>query len=142
MPVPALSRDRLLALAAAGACLLTAGWLALHARDESALRAANTLGLHGHYAAAAARARTVHRAPAEGRALRVQAYAAAATGHLRDAAALFARAAARDPRDWELQRDWARTLLAAGRREAAARHMAAALALNPRMALPPGFVGN
>jgi Flp pilus assembly protein TadD len=139
MPVPALSRERMLAVLAAGACLLTAGWLALHARDESALRAANTLGLQGHYAAAAERASTVHRAPAEGRALRVRAYAAAAAGRVRDAAALFARAAARAPRDWELQRDWARTLLAAGRRDDAARHMAAALALNPRMALPPGF---
>jgi Flp pilus assembly protein TadD len=139
MPVPALSREHLLALLAAGACLLTAGWLALHARDESALRAANTLGLQGHYAAAAARARTVHRAPAEGRALRVQAYAVAAEGRVSEAAALFARAAARDPRDWELQRDWARTLLAIGHRKAAARHMAAALVLNPRMVLPPGF---
>jgi Flp pilus assembly protein TadD len=139
MPVRALARERLLALLAAGACLLIAGWLALHARDEARLRAANELGLRGDVAGALTKARTVRRAPAAERALLVEAYAEAVRDRPARSAALFARAARRDPRDWTLQRDWARALLAAGDRAGAARRMAVAVALNPRLRVPSGF---
>jgi Flp pilus assembly protein TadD len=55
------------------------------------------------------------------------------------AAAAYARAARFEPRDWTVRREYARVLLALGRRAAAQRQMAAALALNPRQGLPPGF---
>jgi Flp pilus assembly protein TadD len=44
-----------------------------------------------------------------------------------------------EPRDWAVRRDYARVLLALGRRADAQRQMAAALALNPRQSLPSGF---
>jgi Flp pilus assembly protein TadD len=139
MPDRARARERLLALLAAGACLLTAGWLGLHARDESRLRTANELGLRGDTAGAIAQARRIHRAPAAGRALLVEAYAEAARGRPARSAALFAQAARRAPRDWTVQRDWARALLAAGDRAGAASRMAVAVALNPRLRVPSGF---
>lgn len=74
------------------------------------------------------------------RALRIVALAELQVGDLsaaERAAALAARAA---PDDWARRYDHAVLLGRLGRRPAAAREMAAAIALNPRLPLPIGFV--
>jgi Flp pilus assembly protein TadD len=68
-----------------------------------------------------------------------QAYAELAAGDVPAALDQFRAAAHRDPRNFAIHRDWAVALLRAGERERARRRMAKALALNPRLILPPGF---
>ncbi len=61
-------------------------------------------------------------------------------GRLREARAALERAVRRAPNDWVLRRDLAIVLLAAGARARARASLRRARALNPRMALPDGFV--
>lgn len=56
------------------------------------------------------------------------------------AAVAFSEAARRSPNDWTLQRDYAIVLRKLGRVAKARARMQRALALNPRMQLPLGFL--
>jgi tetratricopeptide (TPR) repeat protein len=131
---------RVAALGVAVACVVAAVYLAVHAGDEARLRAAAQLGAAGRYDAALGRLDGVTREPAAARAWRVRAAALVGAGRAGAAQHAFAQAARRSPSDWRLERDWALVRLAAGDRPGAARHMRRALALNPRLHLPPGFV--
>jgi Flp pilus assembly protein TadD len=124
----------------AALCLLIAGWLVLARGDENRVRRAAELGAAGHYRAAAAEAGSVRRRPAAAEAAVLRGRALAGARDLTASAAAYAHAAQLEPRDWELRREYARVLLALGRRAAARGEMAASLALNPRQSLPPGFV--
>jgi tetratricopeptide (TPR) repeat protein len=130
---------RIPALAAAVACLAAAAYLALHAGDEAKVRDAALLGAAGRYDAALARVDGLTREPSATRAWRIRAAALVGAGRVPEAEHAFAEAARRAPRDWTLRRDWALVRLSAGDRRGAARQMRLALALNPRLHLPPGF---
>jgi Flp pilus assembly protein TadD len=136
----AMRAQRLSATAAALACLLTAGYLGLHSRDESRVRRANELGSDNRLADAIREARRVSRAPASLRALAVEAKAATLLGDNRAAGRALVEALDRDPSNWQLHRDRAIVLLRTGDRRRARREMSRALALNPKMDLPRGFV--
>jgi Flp pilus assembly protein TadD len=131
---------RLTATAAALACLLTAGFLALQSRDEAKVRRANELGADNRLADALAEAKRVSRPPAVLRALVVQAKAATLMGRLDVADDALARALERDPSNWQLHSERAVVLLRQGKRGPARREMGRALALNPKLELPAGFV--
>jgi Flp pilus assembly protein TadD len=131
---------RVPALCVAAACVVAAAYLALHARDEARVRAAAQLGAAGRYDAALARLDGVHREPAATRAWRIRAAALVGAGRAGAAEHAFAEASRRAPSNWTLRRDWALVRMAAGDRAGAARQMRRALALNPRLRLPPGFV--
>jgi Flp pilus assembly protein TadD len=124
----------------AGVCLLIAGWLALARGDADHVRRAAQLGAAGDYRAAAAEAARVRRRPAAAGAGVLRGRALAGAHDFTASAAAYARAARMEPRDWALRREYARVLLAVGRRADARAQMAASLALNPRQSLPAGFV--
>lgn len=130
---------RLWAFAIAAVCLLLAVSLWTASRDERRVERANAAGLRGDFEAAAREARAVTDGAAVPRAAAAEGYALAALAEWDRAAGAFARAARADPANWVIRRDLARVLLLAGRRGDAQREMGRALALNPRMALPPGF---
>ena len=121
-------------------CLLLAGWLLLARGDEDRVRRAAQLGAAGQFRAAAAEAGRVQRRPAAAEAALLRGRALAGARELAASATAYAHAAALEPRDWELRREYARVLLALGRRTDARGQMAASLALNPRQSLPAGFV--
>jgi tetratricopeptide (TPR) repeat protein len=124
----------------AAVCLLLAGWLLVAHSDSENVRRAAQLGAAGDYRAAAAEAGRVTRRPAAAEAWALRGRALAGAGAFGPSAAAYARAARFEPRDWAVRREYARVLLALGRRADAQRQMAAALALNPRQSLPPGFL--
>jgi Flp pilus assembly protein TadD len=126
----------------AALCLLIAGWLLLARGDENRVRRAAQLGAAGQYRAAAAEAGSVRRRPAAAEAALLRGRALAGARDFTASAAAYAHAAQLEPRDWELRREYARVLLALGRRADARGEMAASLALNPRQSLPPGFVAD
>jgi Flp pilus assembly protein TadD len=130
----------LTAAAAALACLLASGYLALQSSAESKVRRANELGSENRLTEAITEARRVSRAPAVLRALDVEAKAARLLGRLDLADRALADALERDPSNWRLHQDRAVILLQQARKELARREMSRALALNPKMKLPPGFV--
>jgi len=121
-------------------CLLIAGWLLLARGDENRVRRAAQLGAAGQYRAAAAEAGSVQRRPAAAEAAVLRGRELAGARDFAASASAYAHAAQLEPRDWELRREYARVLLALGRRGQAQRQMAASLALNPRQSLPAGFV--
>jgi Flp pilus assembly protein TadD len=131
---------RLAATAAALACLLTAGYLALQSRDEAKVRRANELGADNRLAEAIHEARRVSRAPAKLRALIVEAKAATLLGQFDVADDALTQALDRDPANWRLHSDRAVVLLSEGKRDPARREMSRALGLNPKLKLPAGFV--
>lgn len=133
-------RARLTAIAAGAVCLLTAVYLGANDRDADRVRDADQRGAAGDYAGALRVARDVSAPPQDARALLIQAYALQALGRRPQASRAFARAAARDPNNWVIHRDWAILLAQLGRRTQARDEMTRALALNPRMALPTGFI--
>jgi len=120
-------------------CLLLAGWLLMARGDSEHVRRAAELGGRGDFRAAAAEAARVTRRPAAAQAWLLRGRALAGAHAFDSSAAAYARAARFEPRDWTVRREYARVLLALGRRADAQRQMAAALALNPRQSLPPGF---
>jgi Flp pilus assembly protein TadD len=135
----ALRRDRIAALAAAGASALGAGYMARQAVGEDHLERANDLALERRYPEAIAEARKADDGSTRARALRVIAYSSLASN---DVAAFLpaARRALRDaPADWELRRDYAFVIALRGNRASAQREMNRALAANPLMELPFGF---
>jgi tetratricopeptide (TPR) repeat protein len=121
------------------ACLLLAGWLLLARGDSEHVRRAAQLGARGDYRAAAAEAARVTRRPAAAQAWLLRGRALAGAHAFAASADAYARAARFEPRDWDVRREYARVLLALGRRADAQRQMAASVALNPRQSLPPGF---
>jgi len=123
----------------AALCLLLAGWLLVAHGDSEKVRRAAQLGAVGDYRAAASEAGRVNRRPAAAEAWLLRGRALAGARAFDASAAAYARAAHFEPRDWTVRREYARVLLALGRRSDAQRQMAAALALNPRQSLPPGF---
>jgi Flp pilus assembly protein TadD len=127
-------------MAAGVVCLLAATYFALERRDAERLRDANIAGAHGRFSQAVDASRAVKRAPAQARALLVEARAQRALGHRAAARRAFEQAARRDPNNWEIHRDWAILLSGLGDRAGAGRQMSRALSLNPRMTLPAGFV--
>lgn len=102
------------------------------------LRSAERAGSGGDYAKAAAIAAGIHREPAATRARLVEAYALRAEGRPAAALAAFRAAAAADPARASIHRDIAALLLARGDRRAAKAELTVALALDPRIELPPG----
>jgi Flp pilus assembly protein TadD len=131
---------RPVAIALSLVCLLLAASMWSAAGDERRLERANAAGLRGDYRLALHEAGAVHDDAAAPRAAVTAAYALAGMRRYRAAAVRFAAAARQEPSNWTIRRDWARVLLAAGRRPQARVQMARALALNPRLRLPPGFV--
>lgn len=125
---------------AAALCLVFAGWLLLARGDEDRVRRAAQLGAAGQFRAAAAEAAGVRRRPAAAEAAVLRGRALAGAREFGASAMAYADAARLEPRDWMLRREYARVLLALGRRSDARGQMAASLALNPRQSLPPGFV--
>jgi hypothetical protein len=123
----------------AALCLALAGWLLVAHSDSERVRRAAQLGAGGDYRAAAAEVARVTRRPAAAEAMLLRGRALVGARELGASAAAYARAAHLEPRDWTVRREYARVLLALGRRSAAGAQMAAALALNPRQSLPPGF---
>jgi len=77
---------------------------------------------------------------ADGRVAALRGYAYAGRRQYKPAAAAFSEAARHSPNDWVLQRDYAIVLRELGKRAKARARMQRALALNPRMALPRGFL--
>jgi Flp pilus assembly protein TadD len=136
--VPEIKRHGLV-IAAAAACLFGAGYLGSTLRDENRLEDANAAARAGDYRAAVDDAAKITRAPTLARALGVQAFALLELGDTDAALDAFSRAAKAAPNDAEIRRGWAIALQRAGRRAAAGRQFARAAALNPGLALPPGF---
>jgi len=131
---------RLPSVAIAALCALTAIYLAQARNDAEVLREANQQGLAGRFDAAARTAHGLDRAPADARARLVEAHALEAARRPAAASDAYARAARRTPNDWVVHRDWAVLLNRLRDHRAASREIGRALALNPRMALPAGFV--
>lgn len=120
-------------------CAVLGAYLAVSSRGEAALARANAALLAGNHSEALSELEGVDGELA-GRASAVRGYAYFRRGQLRPARAALQKAARRDPNNWVVQRDYAIVLLRLGERPKARARMRRALALNPRMLLPPGFV--
>jgi Flp pilus assembly protein TadD len=127
------------AIVFAASCFLGAAYLAARADDASESFDARQLEAAGETDAAVAAARDVPASALNGEALVTEARALAALGEHRAAVAAYRRAVRRRPADWILRRDLALVLAWVGERSKAADQMGRALALNPKMAIPPGF---
>jgi tetratricopeptide (TPR) repeat protein len=97
---------------------------------------ANRLGGAGYYAASLHEVRQVTMAPASDRALLTEAYDLEDLGRLREADHAYGRAAAADPSNWFIRRDWALELLRQGQSRRARAQMRRALSLNPKLGTP------
>jgi Flp pilus assembly protein TadD len=95
-------------------CALLAIDLGLGAADASRVHRANDLGAAGHYAAAAAEAAAVHRAPADAAALLVRARALTADGDGAAARDAWRRVVRRTPNDWRIHEERAAALASLG----------------------------
>lgn len=130
---------RALGVGVAAVCAAFALHLASAREDEAHLEQANVLALAGRYEAAIAQATRADAWTTAPRADALRAYAHLRLRQLEPAADAFSAALRRQPNNWILQRDYAITLLALGRREQAQARMRRALRLNPRLDVPPGF---
>jgi Flp pilus assembly protein TadD len=122
-----------LVCAVLGISLLAAG------RDESRLQRAGDDLRAGRSAAALGEVDGLG-GDAGARAEATRGYAHLGLGELDAARSALRAAVRRDPNNWVLQRDYAILLLRVGDRRAARERMGRARALNPRMALPSGFL--
>ncbi len=113
--------------------------MAARADEASETFEARQLEAAGETDAAIAAARRAPTDPPNGETLVAEARALAALGKHRAAVAAYRRAVERRPADWVLRRDLGVILARAGERSKAGRQMGKALALNPKMAIPPGF---
>ncbi len=134
-----VTATRIAGLAFAVLCVALGGYLALAQRSEHTLARAQDELAAAQPAAALARLHGLG-GQAAGRALAVRAAAHIAQGRYADAHRNLRAALRRDPNSWLLERDDAIVLLALDRRLDARRALQRALALNPRMDIPPGFV--
>lgn len=135
-----MTRARLVSVGLALACLLATVYFAAHWRQASLVRDANELGRSGQPAAAARVASRVRGAPERAPALLARARALRANAQYRAADRAFGRAAAEDPNNWILYRDWGSVIVHLGDRKRAGIMYAHAVALNPRIQFPPGVV--
>lgn len=133
------TRTSQLRLGLAAICLAGALWLGGALRDEHRLRSAHAALAAGHAAEAARRADAISGHMVDARARQIEARAALLQGDLRGARAALRRAVHAIPNDWAVHRDLAVVLLRLDRRTAARREITRALALNPKLVLPPGF---
>jgi Flp pilus assembly protein TadD len=129
---------RLPFIAVALACAVLGVWLAGASGDEARLQRAGDDVAAGRSAEALAELDGLDGDAAD-RAAAVRGYAQLGAGRLKRARSDLRAAVQRDPNNWLLQRDYAVVLLRVGERARARARMSRALALNPRMALPPGF---
>jgi Flp pilus assembly protein TadD len=132
--MPATLASRLPTLAAAVCCAACAFWLGGQAIEAGRIHQANDLGLQGRPAAALAKATGASRGA------RIRAVAAAQLGRFDEADRALRQAIDRAPNDWSAHRDRAVLLQQLGRTAPAAAELSRALALNPRLRLPAGFV--
>lgn len=128
---------RLSFLALALVCAALGTYLAVNSRVEARLERASADVSAGRHAQALSE---LDGLDASGRAARLRGAAYFGSGRLPRAVSAMRAAARRDPNNWLVQRDYAIVLLQSGERVRARARMRAARALNPRMALPPGFV--
>lgn len=119
-------------------CLCAAGYLGVEARDAKRVERGNELARAGDYAGALREAATVRGAPAEVRALLLEANALFAARRYRAASRAFAALAKRDPNNWVVHAEWARVLVALGRQRAVRARYDRARQLNPNLPRPPG----
>ena len=129
---------RLSFLAVALVCAALGAFLAVNSRTETHLERAGAHVSAGRDAQALAELDGV--GGEAGRAARLRGAAYFAGGRRQLALAAMREAARHDPSNWLVQRDYAIVLLRSGDRVRARAHMRLARALNPRMALPSGFV--
>ena len=129
---------RLSLLALALVCAALGTYLAVSSRVEAKLERASAHVSAGRGAEALTELVSVGGAAAD-RAARLRGAAHFAGGRLPLALDAFREAAARDPNNWLVQRDYAIVLLRSGDRVRARERMRTARALNPRMTLPSGF---
>lgn len=129
---------RLPFVAAALLCGALGLYLAAVSRGEAALERAQAELIDGRGDAALAELEGLE-GETDRRAAALRGYAHRAEGRLRPARRAFQSAVRRDPNNWILHREYGRVLLALGERAKARARMSRAMALNPRMVLPPGF---
>jgi len=133
-----MNPTRLSLVAVALVCASLGVYLAVSSRSEDRLAAANADLLAGREAEALAELDGLEgEAGLRAAALRGRAYRD--SGRLHQARRAFQTAVRRDPNNWFLLQEYAQVLLALGERAKARARMSEAKALNPRMALPPGF---
>lgn len=116
--------------------MLATIYFAVHWREASHVRQANELGRSRHWADAARVASRVKGVPERAPALLAEARALGANRQYRAADRAFSRAAAEDPNNWILYRDWAPVIDHLGDRRRATATYARALGLNPRATFP------
>jgi len=134
-----MNATRLPFAAVALICASLGVYLAISSRGEARLGRANADLLAGRNAETLAELEGLEgETRLRAAALRARAYRN--SGRLNPARRAFQAAVRRDPNNWLLQREYASVLLALGERAKAQARMSRAKALNPRMALPPGFV--
>lgn len=119
-------------------CAVLGVYLVAAGRDEGRLQQAQSDVLTGRDAQALDQVSGLEGEAAQ-RAQAVRGYAHLGRGEFEPARIALRAAVLRDPNNWVLQRDYAIVLLRAGDRAGASARMGRAKALNPRMALPPGF---
>jgi len=135
-----MDATRLSFVAVALVCAAFGVFLAVSGRGEARLSRANADVIAGRNAEALAELDGLD-GEIDRRAETVRGYAYLASGRPGPARKALQAAVRRDPNNWVLQRDYALVLLRLGDRAKARARMSRAKALNPRMPLPPGFVG-
>jgi Flp pilus assembly protein TadD len=131
--------SRPLRIAAVVACLAASAWSLALLRDERRLDDAQQAVVEGRFGDAERLAASTSGPTIGARASRTAAEAAYHQGDLRGAERAMRTAVREAPSDWATHRDHAVVLGRLGNRSAAASEIAQAIALNPRMELPPGF---
>ena len=135
------TRARLPYLALAALCAAIGMYLALSRGGEARLKRAGEDVRAGRHEQALTELDGLG-GQAAGRAAALRGYAYVGRRQYERGAAELSAAARRAPNDWLAQRDYAIVLRRLGRRARARARMQRALALNPRMALPAGFLAS
>jgi Flp pilus assembly protein TadD len=135
-----MNATRLSFVAVALVCATLGVYMAVSSRGEARLDRANRDLIAGRSADALAELDGLG-GEAGSRADALRAYAYLDRGRPGLARRALQAAVRHDPNNWVLERDYAGVLLRLGDRAKARARMSRAKALNPRMALPPGFVG-
>jgi Flp pilus assembly protein TadD len=128
-----VSSERLTAMGVGAACLGATIFFAISRQDAAHVRTANQDASAGRYAEAIQEAQRVHHAPADARALLLEAQVYAVAGRNRDASFLYGRLARRDPNNWSVHRDWSAVLGRLGDTTLARAELRRAERLNPRL---------
>jgi Flp pilus assembly protein TadD len=131
--------ERLAAIAAAVLCGAAAIYLVGQRQDAVKVERANVLGTQGRFGDAVREVAGVTGRPAQVEARSVRGRALIGVRQYAAAERELAAALGDEPKNWQLHRDRAIALHGLGRGPAADHELSLALALNPRMPLPPGF---